>query len=265
VELEWVNANGRSGGLVSLWDPGIFKKQDCLKHQNFMLISGCMIGMDEVFHIVNVYAPQDVGRKQSLWTTLLEVMNSRDGIWIFLGDFNAVRVPEERRNSEFNQVCARNFNNFILHANLMEYPMGGRRFTCVSSAGLKLSKIDRVLVCQRFWNLWPNASVTALHRGKSDHIPICLCTATINCGPKPFRFFNSWSTIPGFDEVVTGALMNHVSRGPPDRVLASKLRAIKNSIRSFLAAHKAESGAAAKELASEIEKLDEVMELRELN
>ncbi|GJX17525.1 cytochrome P450 [Tanacetum coccineum] len=71
-------------------------------------------------------------------------------------------------------------------------PMGGRKFTRMNKFGTKLSKIDCILVCNRFISKWPNEQLMALPRELSDHCPLVQRTHSDNYGPIPFKFFNSW-------------------------------------------------------------------------
>ncbi|XP_021984670.1 uncharacterized protein LOC110880455 [Helianthus annuus] len=96
--------------------------------------------------IVNIYAPHDQNQEKRLWDDLLVLTGSFPGPWIFLGDFNFVREPSERKNSRFNKTEAEDFNYFINAADLVEYAMLGCAFTYVTDDGIKLSKIDRMLL-----------------------------------------------------------------------------------------------------------------------
>lgn len=79
--------------------------------------------------------------------------------------------------------------------------MGGQRFTYMWGNGKSLSKIDRILVCQQFFNNWPGAILTALPRdGRSDHSPLLIKAIGLDFGPPPFKFYNSWCEWPGFDD-----------------------------------------------------------------
>lgn len=49
--------------------------------------------------------------------------------WILMGDFNVVRVKDERRGSVFCKRSARYFNEFISNADLFDLVLGGRKFT----------------------------------------------------------------------------------------------------------------------------------------
>ncbi|KAJ0501375.1 putative Endonuclease/exonuclease/phosphatase superfamily [Helianthus annuus] len=108
------------------------------------------------------------------------------GLWVLASDFNSVRSPDERKQSKFKPVCASNFNNFIFNNGLLEYPMQGRKFTCVKDNGKKLSKLDRFLVSPDFFNKWPSACVRVLQCHLSDHCPIILELVDLIFGPRPF-------------------------------------------------------------------------------
>ncbi|XP_021980533.1 uncharacterized protein LOC110876677 [Helianthus annuus] len=151
-----------------------------------------------------------------------------------MGDFNEVRYAHERFNSEFVESNAEAFNHFILSAGLTEYNMGGGNFTYMSDNGQKLSKLDRFLVCLGFMERWPNASVTAVDRGMSDHRPIILSTVQSDFGHIPFRFFNSWFEQHGFLDHLLHICGFFSFSGPADLALAIKLRWLKNRIKSWM-------------------------------
>lgn len=103
-----------------------------------MVISGEVRSSGEVLNIVNIYVPNDAMERRGLWHTLLCIKGVIPGLWVFAGDFNEVRAPTERRNSEFFASHANAFNQFIEEADLVEYQMGGGMFTYVSDHGDKL-------------------------------------------------------------------------------------------------------------------------------
>ncbi|XP_022023908.1 uncharacterized protein LOC110924177 [Helianthus annuus] len=221
-ELESVDATGTSGGLVSMWDPSMFKLGNSVKDRNFIYLSGKLVGSGETINIFNIYAPQSTSAKLRLWEALSALILSAEGMCLLMGDFNAVRLVEERKNSCFNPVCARNFNDFIFSCGLLEYNMQGRRFTCSRDNGKKLSKIDRVLVCAEFFNKWPNACLRAHPCVFSDQCPLSLEVVDVNFGPRPFRIFTSWIGQSGFEEAVLEAVVGGDPNDPPDIALSKK-------------------------------------------
>lgn len=78
-------------------------------------------------------------------------------------------LGDERLNSQLNVKGVNDFNEFIRRDELIDLPLGGRRFTRVSADGLKFSKLDCFLVTNSFVGKWTNLSVVALDRHLSDH------------------------------------------------------------------------------------------------
>ncbi|XP_021974476.1 uncharacterized protein LOC110869541 [Helianthus annuus] len=226
-----MDANGRSSGLLSIWSPGIFRKEFDIKTQNFILVKGRITGVEEDMVVVNIYASTNSSIRRQMWNELLALKESIQGKWILLGDFNEVRFPEERFNSQFDAWNALCFNNFIMNAGLQEYNMGGRKYTFMTGDGRNLSKIDRVLVCGEFIMKWPEATLLALNRDVSDHCPLILTTTANNFGPTPFWVFHSWMEMYGFDEAVRRGLEKECDSGFKDECVATKLKAIKDEVK----------------------------------
>lgn len=232
-DMAAMNPTGRSGGLLSIWDPQIFNKLSSVSSRHFIATTGDWNGFPGLTTIVNVYAPQSIADKRALWRELGSLKSSNDGIWVFLGDFNAVRKPEDRFNSRFCKHSASDFNNFISASGLNEFQMGGRKFTFLRNEGFKLSKIDRFLVCSKFLAIQAYYSVTALPRTHSDHSPLLLKPSDFIFKPPPFRFFNSWISKPNFDEVFDKAWTTFRGFGTADRFLLAKFKHVKQALRNW--------------------------------
>ena len=99
--------------------------------------------------------------------------------------------------------------------------------------GVNFSKIDRVLVCQNFFNRWSQAVLRALPREKSDHCPLLLSLVDTNFGPKPFRWYNSWLERDGCEALIINVLDNEVYEGSPGCVITSKFKACREALKSW--------------------------------
>ncbi|XP_022042309.1 uncharacterized protein LOC110944976 [Helianthus annuus] len=201
-EYDFVNAYGNSGGLMCLWDPKVFSKELVNKDRNFLHVAG--------------------------W-------------WIVFGDFNAVRDRDERKNSAFDPVCARDFNNFIDEAGLREYDLKGLKFTCMTNrkSVCKFSRIDRVLVCDNVFIKWPNACVRAINRDCSDHSPLVFSVKDSNFGPEPFRLFDSWLDRPGCLQVIETVMGGWRNEGKADLNLLTKLKRLRGCLRDWFKVYSA--------------------------
>ncbi|XP_022014619.1 uncharacterized protein LOC110914106 [Helianthus annuus] len=230
---EWVASSGRSGGLVSIWDPKRLVNTVVVKHANFLIVSGTIKDNGKFVSCVNAYIPHNLNDKRRVWNVMRTAIGSGEHYVVVGGDFNCVRHKDERRNSKFNAVASEEFNDFIEDIGVCEYALRGRKFTFC--AGNKLSRIDRIFVSSNFFNEWPNAEYRALPREYSDHCPLILKVVSRNFGAKPFRFFNSWLCREGIEEVVSRALsLEDELGGKPDEQFMNKLKRVKCGIKNWL-------------------------------
>ncbi|GJV91486.1 RNA-directed DNA polymerase, eukaryota [Tanacetum coccineum] len=164
---------------------------------------------------------------------------SMTGRWsgevIIMGDFNEVRFKEERRGSMFHQYGARIFNQFITTSGLVDVRLEGFSFTWSHPSATKMSKLDRFLVSDGIISLFPSIMAICLDRHLSDHRPILLCDIQLDFGPIPFRFYHSWFSFDGFDEMVahTWHSFTHTDRNGMIRFM-KKLQDLKAHIRKWL-------------------------------
>ncbi|GJS89701.1 RNA-directed DNA polymerase, eukaryota, reverse transcriptase zinc-binding domain protein [Tanacetum coccineum] len=183
---------GRSGGLVSVWDPNSFTKINVFPFDNVLIVEGNWTSTQMHCYMVNVYAPQEDRKKVILWNQILEFKEANPGHYIIFGDFNVVRTASERIGTVFNSKSTNVFNQFISNAHLWEIPHGGHLFTRINRRGDKLSKLDRFLISENSSSHMHNYSAQVLDCHISDHRPIILSATTVDFGPSPFKLFNSW-------------------------------------------------------------------------
>nr|KAJ0214831.1 hypothetical protein LSAT_V11C400224590 [Lactuca sativa] len=122
-----------------------------------------------------------------------------------------------------------------MEAGLHDIKIRRNRFTYCCKTDLKLSKLDRFLVCDNFLNLFPSASLIALPRELSDHCLITLQTSLPDFGKPPFRFFNSWMLRDGIDDIVKKAWANFKGFITHATYMKSKLKFLKNKIKKWRA------------------------------
>nr|GEZ13930.1 RNA-directed DNA polymerase, eukaryota, reverse transcriptase zinc-binding domain protein [Tanacetum cinerariifolium] len=163
-------SRGRSGGIISVWDPYAFTKDSIWCDDSFIIVKGKWNNSVGSCYMVNIYAPQDQTAKYSLWNRLKDFMHHNDGSYIFFEDMNVVRNEQERYGSSFNSIEADHFNVFIESTDVT--------------------------------NLLPDIRITALDRLWSDHNLILLQAEKIDYGPLPFKFYNSWLSRDSFDDFV---------------------------------------------------------------
>ncbi|XP_057432385.1 uncharacterized protein LOC130725150 [Lotus japonicus] len=158
-EWEFVPAVNRGGRLLCLWRKGFIQVTSCMQGQNFICMAGRIVAenLDCVF--LNIYAPCDRGGKRALWDSLVDLKdNINSDFWCALGDFNAVRYPEERKGSgnpsNTQRMESAEFNEFIEGMEMLDIPLTGRRFTWVRPNGSQMSRLDIILVSPSWFDKW---------------------------------------------------------------------------------------------------------------
>ncbi|KAJ9566561.1 hypothetical protein OSB04_002527 [Centaurea solstitialis] len=233
-DFELLEANGRSGGVLSLWDRSCFVKTGSLKGPGFLAVWGNWIGSPIPCGFINVYAPQALSDKRALWNNLSSLMvDYGEVLWITFGDFNEVRSADERKGTDFSFLGARVFNDFIHNSGLIEIKSGGRKFSRISKDGGKLSLLDRFFVSTNYLSKWPNPSAIILPCVHSDHCPVLFNACNLDFGPSYFKFFNSWILDPHLASIVSLSWGSshfpfHIS---PMGFFMNKLKALKKDIR----------------------------------
>ncbi|GKC05708.1 hypothetical protein Tco_0997318 [Tanacetum coccineum] len=72
-------ARGRSGGLISMWDPNTFVKDYIWCDDSSIIVKGRWKNMVEDCYMINIYGPQDPMSKTTLWNRLSDFMHSHTG------------------------------------------------------------------------------------------------------------------------------------------------------------------------------------------
>ncbi|GJU03619.1 mutator type transposase, partial [Tanacetum coccineum] len=167
--------------------------------ERFVAVKGTCRGVDGEIIIANVYEAHCSNQKIEVWNKISALMETVDGGWCLFGDFNEVRVPDDRLTSEFNKRDADNFNDFIRKNDLVVIPLGGRRFT----------------------------------RKLSNHCPIILKDMEYDFGPKPFRVFDAWLTDGDIDNVFRSASNKPVRSTRVDCIVRDKLKNVKDGLKGW--------------------------------
>ncbi|PWA62359.1 RNA-directed DNA polymerase, eukaryota [Artemisia annua] len=226
-------ARGRSGGLISMWDPNAFIKERIWCDESYIIVKGRWTNSVGLCFMVNIYGPQDNEAKRNLWAKLLEFRRNHQGKFILFGDMNAVRDESERSGTIFSRGDALLFNSFILDAGLLDLPLGGRLFTWTNKVGTKLSKLDRFLISEDVVDVMADIRVTVLDKLWSDHNPILLHCLKTDFGPSPFKLFHSWFLRDGFDDFIKTELENISHNGVSKKGLHIKFKELKQKIKQW--------------------------------
>ncbi|GKB57250.1 RNA-directed DNA polymerase, eukaryota [Tanacetum coccineum] len=143
-------------------------------HFDFASISARGLSRGTRLMWIVVYAPQNLSCKISLWSSLATHIANWNGSLVIMGDFNEVRLAEERFGLVFSHRQSGIFNEFISNSSLIDIPLGGYNFTWTNKLGTKMSKLDRFLISESFHEVFPHVTGIVLEKGALDHRPIIL-------------------------------------------------------------------------------------------
>ncbi|XP_071687755.1 uncharacterized protein [Rutidosis leptorrhynchoides] len=247
VKAMWGNYNfkvassssrGRSGGLITVWDPLFFTSNRIISFANVLIVEGCISGFSSPVFIINIYAPQSHSNKRRIWEYLRNFVSENLGEFLIFGDFNSVRFTHEHFGNRFCPLEVSDFNSFINDCNLFDVPLGGRSFTRSNKTFTQRSLIDRFLVSDGMLTMFPSLSGYILSNIWSDHCPIILQNENLDYGPIPFKLFHSWFLLEGFEEVVVNA-WNTTPNGPNQQIqFKNKLKGVKEALKVWNNDHK---------------------------
>ncbi|KAK8598643.1 hypothetical protein V6N13_094607 [Hibiscus sabdariffa] len=108
----FVESDGSSGGLLSVWDKGKFVAESKVLKSNFILVCGHWEMSNEKFSFINIYAPCTAVKQKELWNELSSRRINDNSIWIAAGDFNATMCRGERRGCRGSHKGSLDFKKF---------------------------------------------------------------------------------------------------------------------------------------------------------
>jgi len=229
---------GNSGGILSIW-------RNSSSNVIYSFVGEGLVGVCVEWGllrrrclVVNVYSKCDfVGKR--LWEKLVWLINSLGvGAWCFIGDFNSVLHPEERRGvNEVPRGLYRReielFNGVVDELEVEDVSLVWRKFMWYNSNGIAMSRIDRAFISDEWREFWGNDSLWPIPRDVSKHFPLVLKGDSSDWGPKPFRFKNHWLENRKFKGVVEEAWRKYGRSGWMGVVLRSKLKGLKWDIHEW--------------------------------
>ncbi|XP_058762167.1 uncharacterized protein LOC131635557 [Vicia villosa] len=155
------------------------------------------------------------------------------GEWIVGGDFNAVKIEEERRGrttgGRMDEMVE--FGDFIELMNLVDVPEVGSIHTWINPGGTASSRLDRFLISDGIIQDWNIVAQVTGDRDISDHMPVWIKASNLDWGPKPFKVFNSWFQHKDFLKFVKEAWDSFQVRGKKYFVVMEKFRLLKAKLR----------------------------------
>lgn len=201
-----VPAEGRSGGLLLLWNEFILEEVGNQHGLNYITATFRNKEDGFLWDFTGVYGPQGREDKKALWELLLLQHSQSSKPWCIAGDFNAVAATTERSGALSSDVSMLDFQDFIAAAGLIDVYTPHSVFTWSSfRADPSLSRLDRFLISVDWEDHFPHLQAECLHRPSSDHKPVLLKTSCRGANKTRFRLEKYWLREESFREVVSQA------------------------------------------------------------
>nr|GEX25085.1 RNA-directed DNA polymerase, eukaryota [Tanacetum cinerariifolium] len=222
-----------SGGILCVWEANVFHKDYVSVSDNFIAVYGTWTPSKSKVLMIAIYAPQSPILKRVIWDYISSLITRWNGETVVMGDFNEVRLVDERLGSTLNQSSVRSFNNFISSSGLMEFRWKG------------------IIL------LFPSITTLCLARHLSDHRPILLNEIQTDYGPVSFWIFHSWFKQVGFDTMVENA-WNSFSHSDSNSLIRfkKKLQDLKKIIRCWIKDKKSQQDGALNTIKEELIRID---------
>ncbi|KAH1047052.1 hypothetical protein J1N35_037836 [Gossypium stocksii] len=240
-EFRFVEAEGRSGGLLTMWNKNEFLFSKEWRDGRVLVIE----------------APE----QSVLWGVLKELRSQFASPWVMGGDFNVVRCSSERSRCVGSAKRSKDFDNFIQNCELIDLPLVGKKFTWYGTENKK-SRLHRFLVDEHWLTKFKDLQQLGLKRSVSDHIPILLADVEIDWGPRPFKFINGWLR----NKECTGLIEEKWSNmGSVNGQLTRKLSKLKGVLKNWNENNRNIMKNRIVECEDRIKTLDEISDRRVLN
>ena len=189
-----VEAKGSVGGLCIMWKNGL--SIIGVEHNKNMIAIKISDAVCD-WLLVGFYGPPYHSKKKKAWENLFALLESHQGPWVCLGDFNFVVNDNETLGSRKGGSSATNYlKELMAELGAIDLGFTGSKFTWAKgkwgNAPIK-RRLDRG-VASISWRLaFPKASIAHLGAIKSDHTPILLDTnPSESFAQRPFRFEAAW-------------------------------------------------------------------------
>jgi hypothetical protein len=176
-EFFYLPAEGTRGGIMLAWQSGLVSITN--PHlMAYSITARITVGGGHSWWFTRVYGPQDDVDTIAFLQELQDIQDLHAGPWVVAGDFNLIVNPEDKNQGILHRRMMGRFRRSLSNLELKEIYLNGRRFTWSNErAQPTLEKLDRVFSTVDWEELFPDAFLTTMSSGPSDHCPLVLSLA----------------------------------------------------------------------------------------
>ncbi|XP_075655028.1 uncharacterized protein LOC142625223 [Castanea sativa] len=189
-----VEDKGNAGGLCIMWKNGMNLK---VVEFNKNLIAVKVSNQCFEWMLVGFYGPPYHSKKKKAWGNLFALLESRQGPWAVMGDFNFIVNEEDQLGGNKGGLSSTNYlKELLFEFNVVDLGYSGNKYTWAKGKWGKASikmRLDKG-VASISWRLaYPRATIMHIGDIKSDHALILMDTnPSGSFTHRPFRFEAVW-------------------------------------------------------------------------
>jgi hypothetical protein len=208
-EVKWwtLDSEGRSGGMLALWDKSKFNAHIVEYVSGWIALYGKHMATKSNCDVVGVYAHCSIQVWRCLRRDLTILKAAFDVPWFMIGDFNETLEREEHRSKLLNIVGPNSLKMFLETCDLHEFPLVGQRF--IWFRGGSMSRIVRAFASPIFHMMFAGLLLQYQPRRLSDHCQLLLARVsraryrleTISV----FGLLVISSAVSGYSDIVVGS------------------------------------------------------------
>lgn len=193
-----VKKSNSGGGLALLWKTEA--KIDVINFTEHHILAKVVEEDGFQWYLDCFYGWPEHSQKVKSWAVLSHLATFVDGLWLYIGDFNAILHSTEKQSIwPPSYVQMDDFWTALKRCNLADLGFLGYQFTWNNKRpghANTRQQLDRVVVNAEWSSKFPASMVTHLFFHTSDHLPIILQTKTdrrTNLRSKEgFKFEEAW-------------------------------------------------------------------------
>lgn len=222
------------GGILLLWNSNYVHMQN-ITIRRFSISALVTLQDSSVsFLATAVYGPTRDVLKQLFLRELRHCAPDEGMQWLLLGDFNLIYRARDKNELEFKSQSYAPVSSNYNFCKLNEVHLQNRKYTWSNERRRPtMCKLDRVF-CNEEWDLaFDQHGLQALSTSLSDHCPLLLSSLSGPRLPRPFRFENFWTKIPGFKEEVQAVWKRSTAHTQPLQILYQKMAATARHLRAW--------------------------------
>ncbi|XP_074300867.1 uncharacterized protein LOC141632200 [Silene latifolia] len=240
VFREWcicTNSSMHKGGRIwVLWKPNTVNITFLEYNAQFIHMLVTDINSQQHFYCTMMYAFNEFAQRESLWLKLKSFARQIHEPWIVGGDFNCVTLAHERLGGTVTTAEAEPFQECIEDCDLSDMPATGAFYTWNNKQPPDTriySRLDRVFINQAWAAQLPDYFANFLYEGYFDHTPCLVDVAQVShANTRPFKYYNMWSTAPGFRDCVLSIWQQDILGAKMYRVIR-KLKLLKPQLKKL--------------------------------